>query len=1083
MQDVTTTEMSDTSGDDDDPIKTVTEVSQVKEGKDRSPPILVRVCVEGIDLDMEVDTGASVSLMGEDYYHKIFPGHSLNNSEVRLQTYLGEAIPVIGSVVVNVEYEGQHAELPLVVVKGSGPTLLGRNWLKAIMLNWQAIHYTVHTGLTNTLDQYREVFEDGLGTFQGFEAHLEIDPNAQPRFNKARSIPYSKRQGVEDELDRLVAEGTLEPVEYSDWAAPIVAVLKPDKRSIRICGDFRTTVNPVSKLHRHPIPRVEDLFASLAKGKTFSTIDLKQAYLQMKVEAQSQKYLVINTHRGLFRYTRLPYGVNAAPGIFQRAMEQMLRDIPGVIVYMDDILVTGPTEAEHLSSLNEVLKRLAKAGLRAKKHKCQFMKTEVVFLGHMINHEGIHPVLSKVKAIQEAPRPRNVSELKSYLGLLTYYNKFMPNLSTVLAPLYLLLKSDVKWKWSKDQEKAFRKSKELLLSSDLLIHVHFDPSLPIVLACDASQYGIGAVLAHKMPDGTERPVGYVSRTLNEAEKNYAQLEKEGLALVYGVKKFYSYLFGHSFNLITDHKPLLGLLSECKSTSPQASARVKRWSLYLSMFDYTLTFRNTKAHANADALSRLPLPGTPTSHFEPAELVLLATHLESSPVSSSQIAEATRKDPVLSTVSQYVNQGWPEIIPQQSELTPYYGKRNELSFYDGCLLWGCRVVIPKPYQEAVLAQLHEGHQGIVRTKSLARMYAWWPGIDRDVDRTVRQCVTCQKSRPEPPDAPLHPWSWPSRPWARLHLDYAGPVEGKMVLVMVDAHSKWIEAVHTTSATSAAVMEVCRERFAQFGLPETVVTDNGSCFVGAEFEAFLKMNGIQHITTAPYHPASNGLAERAVQVVKAGLKRNQQGTFRSRLSKTVATHRLTPHATTGLTPCELLLGRRIRTRLDFLRPNAADKVERQQARQKLNHDNRSKLRRFSEGDNVWVRNLPSGDKWISGVVLQAHGNVSYSVRLEGGRVRKCHIDQLREAVQSPENSMEINPSEEAEVTSSQVDVQPTLTQVPPDQTAPPESSSQTEQTESEQSEQTREQFEPSLNTQKEYPRRARVPVERYDHPSFS
>ena len=153
----------------------------------------------------------------------------------------------------------------------------------------------------------------------------------------------------------------------------------------------------------------------------------------------------------------------------------------------------------------------------------------------------------------------------------------------------------------------------------------------------------------------------------------------------------------------------------------------------------------------------------------------------------------------------------------------------------------------------------------------------------------------------------------------------------MLVIVDAHSKWIEAVHTTSATSAAVMEVCRERFAQFRLPETVVTDNGSCFVGAEFEAFLKVNGIQHNTTAPYHPASNGLAERAVQVVKAGLKRNQLGTFRSRLSKTVATHRLTPHATTGLTPCELLLGRRIRTRLDLLRPNAADKVERQQARE--------------------------------------------------------------------------------------------------------------------------------------------------------
>ena len=171
------------------------------------------------------------------------------------------------------------------------------------------------------------------------------------------------------------------------------------------------------------------------------------------------------------------------------------------------------------------------------------------------------------------------------------------------------------------------KSKDLLLSSKLL--VHFDPSLPIVLACDASQYGIGAVLAHKMPDGSERPIGYVSRTLNDAKKNYAQLEKEGLSLIFGVKKFYSYLFGHHFTLVTDHKPLLSLLSECKSTTAQASARVKRWSLYLSMFDYTLTFRGTTAHANADALSRLPRPKTTSNHLEPAELVLLTTHLESS----------------------------------------------------------------------------------------------------------------------------------------------------------------------------------------------------------------------------------------------------------------------------------------------------------------------------------------------------------------------------------------------------------------------------------------------------------------------
>jgi hypothetical protein len=327
-------------------------------------------------------------------------------------------------------------------------------------------------------------------------------------------------------------------------------------------------------------------------------------------------------------------------------MERLLHGIPGVVVYIDDILVSSPTEDEHLSSLEEVLKRLQNANLRAKKAKCKFLAPSVSYLGYKIDGEGLHPLPEKVKAIQDAPTPKNVTELKSYLGLLTYYGKFLPNLSTHLAPLYQLLRHNTKWKWSVAQEKAFQKSKELLVSSNLLIH--FNSNLPLVLACDASQYGIGAVLAHRLPDGSERPIGYVSRTLNTAERNYSQLEKEGLACVFGVKRFYSYLFGHSFQLITDHKPLLGLLSECKSTSPQASARVRRWSLYLSQFEYRLTFRRTTAHANADALSRLPLPVQPEIEQPPPEMVLLCQHLDDSPVTAKHIQEKTSKDPLLST---------------------------------------------------------------------------------------------------------------------------------------------------------------------------------------------------------------------------------------------------------------------------------------------------------------------------------------------------------------------------------------------------------------------------------------------------
>ena len=274
-------------------------ISHVKE---RSPPIVVRVCVNRVNLDMEVDTGASVSLISQENCTRLFPNCPLNATEVRLQTYLGEALPVVGSVVVHVEYDGQKADLPLIVIKGKGPTLLGRTWLKQILLNWPSICYAAQPELSNLLDKYKEVFEDGLGTFRGYEAKLEIDLQAQPRFNKDRSVLYAMKEGIEEELDRLVKEGKLEPVEYSDWAAPIVAVLKPDKKLVCLCGDFRTTVNPVSKLHCYPIPRVEDLFAGLQKGKTFSTIDLKHAYQQIKLDPASQKYLVINTHRGLFQY-------------------------------------------------------------------------------------------------------------------------------------------------------------------------------------------------------------------------------------------------------------------------------------------------------------------------------------------------------------------------------------------------------------------------------------------------------------------------------------------------------------------------------------------------------------------------------------------------------------------------------------------------------------------------------------------------------------------------------------------------------------------------------------------------------------
>ena len=813
------------------------------------PPIKVPVCVDGVNVCMELDTGASVSIVSETQYKQWWPGRSLDSSPIRLQTYSKQPLTVVGSLSVVVEYESQKVTLPLVVVEGSGPMLMGRNWLNAIKLNWAKIHYTQAPRLQEVLAKYSEAFEKGLGTFKGEEVSIAVDPEASPQFHKARPLPYAMKKMVEDELERLVKEGTLKPVDYAEWAAPIVAVLKSDRESVRVCGDFRMTVNPVSKLHRYPLPKVEDLFATLSEGKVFSKIDLTQAYQQLKLDSQSQKYLVINTHKGLFQYTRLPFGVSSAPGIFQKIMESLLHGIPGVLVYVDDILISRATDAEHLESLEEVLKRLTAAGLRAKRHKCKFMAPHVEFLGHLIDEEkGIHPLPEKIRAIQQAPTPTNLTELKSYLGLISYYGKFLPNLSTHLAPLYKLLNKKVLWNWTSEQESAFQKSKEMLTSKQLL--THYNPQLPLVLACDASAYGVGAVLAHLMPDGTEKPIAYASRTLNSAERNYSQIEKEGLSCVFGVKKFYAYLFGRKFTLITDHRPLLSLLSGQKPTSVQASARIRRWSLALSMFEYNFQFRNTTAHANADALSRLPLKDTTPIVKSPPEIVLLVDHLNSSPITADQIKEATRRDPDLSLILQYVQQGWPHRDAVERHLMPFYERREELTVHDGCLLWGSRVVVPKVHRSGVLIQLHEGHPGITRMKGLSRMYVWWPGIWKDIEEAVQECSQCQQHQSNPPVAPLHPWAWPTRPWARLHIDYAGPINGQMILVIVDAHSKWIEAIPTSGSTSRVVIEELRFLFSQFGLPECIVSDNGTCFTSHEFKEFLKRHGVKHI----YHIGS-------------------------------------------------------------------------------------------------------------------------------------------------------------------------------------------------------------------------------------
>ena len=329
-----------------------------------------------------------------------------------------------------------------------------------VKLDWRQLHSVREntpkptSALSGILEKHKELFKDEVGTIRGTKARLHVDPNAQPKFFRPRTVPYALRSRMEQTLTQ---QGVIEPVDFADWAAPIVPVVKKDD-SIRICGDYKLTVNQAAK--------VDDLFASLAGGIFFSKLDLAHAYQQIVLDDEAKNLVVMNTHKGLYRYNRLPFGVSAAPAIFQRTMEIVLQGLVNVCVYLDDILVSGESVEAHLRNLEAVLTRLEEAGIRLKKKKCEFLLNEVEYLGYWISAKGLHPTNEKLEAVAACPTPIDVTQLKSFLGLLTYYGKFLPNLSTLLAPSTSSCRSTV----SGPGEKNRREPSESLRPSSLPHH-------------------------------------------------------------------------------------------------------------------------------------------------------------------------------------------------------------------------------------------------------------------------------------------------------------------------------------------------------------------------------------------------------------------------------------------------------------------------------------------------------------------------------------------------------------------------------------------------------------------------------------
>nr|XP_053616105.1 uncharacterized protein K02A2.6-like [Plodia interpunctella] len=952
----------------------------------RVPAFLITMFINNFELEMEIDSGCAFTLISEPTARLIWKGKlpEMKKNDLALKTWTDSALHILGKVMVEVRYKGSTKNLPLIVAKGQGPSLIGRNWFDDLNIQLLGINNikidTIDS--SNVLGKYKGVFEEGLGKYKGPVVSITLKEGATPKFLKCRSIPFAIRERVFNEIDRLVSEHVLEPVAHAEWATPIVPVLKPNG-SVRLCGDYRSTVNMVTDTDTYPLPTLDEAFTQLQGGVIFSKIDLERAYTQVTVDEPTSLLLTLNTPKGLYKVKRLPFGVKACPGIFQRLMSSLLANIPGVAVLLDDIVVSGTDIKEHNARLNAVLKQLQEAGLRVNKNKCKFAATTIHFLGFVIDEIGIHPCEHKINEIKEFPAPGNIKELQAFLGLLNFYDRFLPYKATIAEPLYKLLNKNTKWQWKPIHQTAFNKLQKMLTSSDTL--VHYDLKKKIILSCDASQYGLGAVLEHVMEDGSIRPIMFASKTMNTHERNYAQVDKEAAAIVFGLKKFHQFVSGRKVTIKTDHKPLLGLFDPKRPIPNIISPRMLRWALLLSSYDYTLEYVKGTNLGNADALSRLPSPNTEKVEEEFSGVLLIEETPLELEFSAEEVARLTLKDTKLCKILYWIKNGWPNKT--ENEFKVYWQKREEFSTFRNCILWGNRVVLPEKMWAKVLEELHTTHDGIVITKAMARSYFWWPAIDKQIEDMIRQCHICAENRSMPTKV-THHWIRPNKPWSRLHIDYVGPFQGKTFLILIDSFSKWPEVKIVVDMSSSTLIKILREIFAAQGLPDTIVSDNGRSFTSEEFQNYCKTNGIRHILVAPYHPASNGQAERTVQTIKNKLRKLSNVPWQIRLPKILYGLRTTPNSINEKTPAELLNNRRFRTKFDYLNPLSSK--DNPQLKELEDNEN-TKVRNFEIGQTVYIKNYTGEPRWLKGVVDKKIGVCRYLVKWNG-KLLKRHINQI-------------------------------------------------------------------------------------------
>ncbi|XP_055604884.1 uncharacterized protein K02A2.6-like [Uranotaenia lowii] len=979
-----------------------------------SDPCIVNAKIDGRVLKMEIDTGSAVTVISYLMYNNLFRKIPLVHCNKKLAVVNGARLVIAGQILTEVFLNGFMEKARLIVLKNDNDfkPLIGRDWLKIFYPNWKKSFINHDNELVNNIvtnktreetigklkAQFASVFDkDFSKPILGHEADLHFKPE-QPIFKKAYQVPYKIKEKFLDHLTMLEGQGVITPIESSEWASPVIAIVKKDG-GIRMVIDCKVSLNKILIQNTYPLPLAQDIFASLAGCKVFCSLDLSGAYTQLQLSKRSRKYVVINTEKGLFTYNRLPQGASSSTAVFQNLMEKILKGIKNVNCYLDDVLIAGKTFEECLDKLIQVLNRLVNANISVNYNKCKFFVDSLPYLGHLITKDGLRPSPEKISTIAKAKAPENVTELKAYLGLINYYNRFIPNLSSKLRCLYDLLKKNTHFNWTEQCNQAFLHSKNTLLNANILDY--YDPKKSLVVITDASTYGLGGVLA-QIDNGVEKPVCFTSFSLNSAQQKYPILHLEALALVCVIKKFHKFLFGQPFVVYTDHKPLLGIFGKEGKHSLYVT-RLQRYLLELSIYNFEVRYRPGHKMGNADFCSRFPLEQKIPSSLDQDHVYSINFSSEM-PLNFCSIAKETSSDKCLSKIIEYLNQGWPKKLDMETK--EFHGLKSKLHLEQGVLLMDGKVIIPSSLKDDIMNLLHSNHEGIIKMKKLARKYVYWRKINEDIENFVKCCATCAKMETKINSSQNEPWTPTTRPFSRLHADFFH-FDGSTFLLIIDSFSKWLEIDIMSRGTNAKqVIKKFSSLFSRFGLPDVVVTDGGPPFNSGDFVMFLEKQGIKVLKSPPYHPQSNGQAERMVRVTKDILKKflidpkTKSLDLDDRLSFFLMNYRNSFIGQDSIFPTEKVLSYQPKLLLDLLNPCKSYKnnlSEQPKKKYKFDHEvvpPQNPLDKLLVGDMLYYRNPNRKDfpKWLEAKFIKKMSKNIFQISIRS-HVLSAHRDQLK------------------------------------------------------------------------------------------